>query len=208
LKRFKSIDVDYDKNEASIVVSSFDQVELWQEVRSSGCIGMKWWTNEDVRVDSAATFEKVVLKNSLTHLDTQARRQTHGVHVARYLTRRGSYWRKRSTLEDTVPLIRSLAYTQARLLLHVPAFIGRQPAGMVLKGSRGHTTGPIESSTYCTGVEAAVKLRSRSYVLLLGVSLRCIHIQSGSFSVLKTLFLAAGFWSDSVLWHYFASHTR
>ena len=35
----QSINLDDDKNEASIVVSSFDQVELWQEVRSSGCIG-------------------------------------------------------------------------------------------------------------------------------------------------------------------------
>jgi len=57
-EEIQSIDVDDDKNEASIVVSSFDQVELWQEVRSSGCIGMKWWTNEDVRVDSAATLKR------------------------------------------------------------------------------------------------------------------------------------------------------
>ena len=51
--------------EAYSKVSSFDQVELWHEIRSSGCIGVKWWTNEDIRVISDARFDKQIIKESL-----------------------------------------------------------------------------------------------------------------------------------------------
>ncbi|HYA60865.1 MAG TPA: formate dehydrogenase accessory sulfurtransferase FdhD, partial [Candidatus Acidoferrum sp.] len=62
--------VDENKMEAYSKVSSFDQVELWHEIRSSGCIGIKWWTNEDIQVVSDARFSKQVIKESLQFLDT------------------------------------------------------------------------------------------------------------------------------------------
>ena len=67
-EEIQDVKVDDAKQEAYLTVSSFDQVELWHEVRSSGCIGIKWWTNEDITVSSDATFEKAVLKKSLPTL--------------------------------------------------------------------------------------------------------------------------------------------
>jgi len=158
-EEIQSIDVDDDKNEASIVVSSFDQVELWQEVRSSGCIGMKWWTNEDVRVDSAATFEKVVLKKSLTHLDTQARRQTHGVHVAALFDATGKLLAqavdvgRHSAVDKVIGIYAGNDFSDTFLLSS-----GRQPAGMVLKAARaGIPLVLSKAAPISTGVEAAVQ---------------------------------------------------
>jgi len=78
-----------------MVVSSFDQVELWQEVRFFRLHGVRWWTNEEcARLKSAATFEKGVLKKSLTHLDTQAAQtDARRPRSPRYLTQRASCWR-------------------------------------------------------------------------------------------------------------------
>jgi FdhD protein len=155
----ESVDVDDDKREGYVTVSSFDQVELWQEVRSSGCIGMKWWTNEDVHVDSAATFKKAVLKKSLTHLDTQARRQTHGVHVAALFDAEGNQLTqavdvgRHSAVDKVIGTYAGNDFSNTFLLSS-----GRQPAGMVLKAARAGI--PLilsKAAPISTGVEAALQ---------------------------------------------------
>ncbi|HYA32978.1 MAG TPA: formate dehydrogenase accessory sulfurtransferase FdhD [Candidatus Bathyarchaeia archaeon] len=153
------VDVDDEKREAYAVVSSFDQVELWQEVRSSGCIGVKWWTNEDVRVDSGATFEKKVLKKSLAFLDTQARRQTHGVHVAALFDATGKLLAqavdvgRHSAVDKVIGTYAGNDFSHTFVLSS-----GRQPAGMVLKAARAGI--PLilsKAAPISTGVEAALQ---------------------------------------------------
>lgn len=153
------VKVDDAKQEAYLTVSSFDQVELWHEVRSSGCIGIKWWTNEDINVISDATFEKATLKKSLTYLDTQTRRQTHGVHVAALFDATGELLAqavdvgRHSAIDKVVGVYTGNDFSQTFLLSS-----GRQPAGMVLKAARAGIPLVIsKAAPISTGVEAALK---------------------------------------------------
>jgi len=158
-EEIRDVNVDDAKREAYITVSSFDQVELWHEVRSSGCVGIKWWTNEDVRVTSATTFAKAVLKKSLKHLDTQARRQTHGVHVAALFDVTGELLAqavdvgRHSAIDKVVGIYVGNDFSETFLLSS-----GRQPAGMVLKAARAGI--PLilsKAAPISTGVEAALQ---------------------------------------------------
>jgi FdhD protein len=158
-EEIRDVNVDDAQREAYVTVSSFDQVELWHEVRSSGCIGIRWWTNEDVRVNSAATFEKAVLKKSLKHLDTQARRQTHGVHVAALFDATGELLAqavdvgRHSAIDKVVGIYAGNEFSETFVLSS-----GRQPAGMVLKAARaGIPLVLSKAAPISTGVEAALQ---------------------------------------------------
>jgi FdhD protein len=158
-EEIQEVNVDEAKQEAYITVSFFDQVELWHEVRSSGCIGIKWWTNEDINVSSDATFEKAVLKKSLIYLDTQARRQTHGVHVAALFDLAGELLAqavdvgRHSAIDKVVGVYAGNDFSQTFLLSS-----GRQPAGMVLKAARAGIPLVIsKAAPISTGVEAALQ---------------------------------------------------
>jgi FdhD protein len=153
------ITLDKEQKEAHVTVSSFDQVELWQEVRSSGCTGVKWWTNEDVAVNSPATFETAVLKRSLAYLDTQARRQTHGVHAAVLFDENGMPLAqavdvgRHSAVDKVIGIHAGNDFSHTFLLSS-----GRQPAGMVLKAARAGI--PLilsKAAPISTGVEAALQ---------------------------------------------------
>jgi FdhD protein len=158
-EEIQEVNVDEAKLEAYITVSSFDQVELWHEVRSSGCIGIRWWTNEDITVSSDAQFKKAVLKKSLSYLDTQARRQTHGVHVAALFDMTGELLAqavdvgRHSAIDKVVGIYAGNDFSQTFLLSS-----GRQPAGMVLKAARAGIPLVIsKAAPISTGVEAALQ---------------------------------------------------
>jgi FdhD protein len=155
----QGITLDKERKEAYVTVTSFDQVELWQEVRSSGCIGVKWWTNEDVAVNSAANFEIAILRKSLSYLDTQARRQTHGVHVATLFDDGGTPLAqavdvgRHSAVDKVIGTYAGNDFSHTFLLSS-----GRQPAGMVLKAARAGI--PLilsKAAPISTGVEAALQ---------------------------------------------------
>jgi FdhD protein len=158
-EEIQDVRVDNAKQEAYLTVSTFDQVELWHEVRSSGCIGIKWWTNENIAVSSDATFEKAALKKSLTYLDTQTRRQTHGVHVAALFDATGELLAqavdvgRHSAIDKVVGVYAGNDFSQTFLLSS-----GRQPAGMVLKAARAGIPLIIsKAAPISTGVEAALQ---------------------------------------------------
>ena len=153
----QKVRVDDVKMEAYITVSSFDQVELWHEVRSSGCIGIKWWTNEDIQVQSTATFRKEVIQKSLLYLDTSARRQTHGVHTAALfditgeLLAQGVDVGRHSAVDKVIGTYAENDFSRTFLLSS-----GRQPAGMVLKAARaGIPLVVSKAAPISTGIEAA-----------------------------------------------------
>ncbi len=155
----QAVEVDQSKMEAYITVASFDQVELWHEVRSSGCIGVKWWTNEEVTVTSDTRFDKEAIRTSLVYLDTHTRRRTHGVHTAALFNAHGELLAqavdvgRHSAVDKVIGTYASEDFSSAFLLSS-----GRQPAGMVLKAARaGIPLIVSKAAPISTGVEAAVQ---------------------------------------------------
>jgi len=151
--------VDENKMEAYSKVSSFDQVELWHEIRSSGCIGIKWWTNEDIRVVSDARFSKQVIKDSLQFLDTYTRQKTHGVHTAALFSRDGDLLAqavdvgRHSAVDKVIGAFAGNDFSRVFLLSS-----GRQPAGMVLKAARAGIPLIIsKAAPINTGIESALQ---------------------------------------------------
>ncbi len=155
-EEIQDVNVNEAKREAYVTISSFDRFELWHEVRSAG-VGIKRLTHDDVAVSSDATFEKATLKKSLTYLDTQARRQTHGVHVAALFDKRGDLLAqavdvgRHNAVDKVVGIYAGKDFSQTFLLSS-----GRQPAGMVLKAARvGIPLVISKAAPISTGVETA-----------------------------------------------------
>ncbi len=153
----QTVDIDHSKMEAHITVTSFDQVELWHEVRSSGCIGVRWWTNEEIEVISEARFDKKVIKKSLSYLDTHTRERTHGVHTAALFDTHGELLAqaidvgRHSAVDKVIGAYAGHDFSKTFLLSS-----GRQPAGMVLKAARaGIPLIVSKAAPISTGVEAA-----------------------------------------------------
>ncbi|MGZ4943142.1 MAG: formate dehydrogenase accessory sulfurtransferase FdhD [Halobacteriota archaeon] len=153
----QTVEIDERKMEAYITVTSFDQVELWHEVRSSGCIGVKWWTNEEVTVTSDVRFDKEAIKKSLVYLDTHTRRRTHGVHTAALFNARGELLAqavdvgRHSAVDKVIGEHAGNDFSDVFLLSS-----GRQPAGMVLKAARaGIPLIVSKAAPISTGIEAA-----------------------------------------------------
>jgi FdhD protein len=151
--------IEENKMEAYSKVSSFDQVELWHEIRSSGCIGIKWWTNEDIRVTSDARFNRQVIKDSLQFLDTHTRQRTHGVHVAALFSSDGNLLAqavdvgRHSAVDKVIGAFAGNDFSRVFLLSS-----GRQPAGMVLKAARaGIPLIVSKAAPINTGIESALK---------------------------------------------------
>ncbi|MGZ4848953.1 MAG: formate dehydrogenase accessory sulfurtransferase FdhD [Halobacteriota archaeon] len=162
----QAVEIDNKKMEAYITVASFDQVELWHEVRSSGCIGVKWWTNEEVEVHSNALFAKKAIRRSLVYLDTHTRRRTHGVHTAALFDAQGELLSqavdvgRHSAVDKVIGAYAGNDFSQTFLLSS-----GRQPAGMVLKAARaGIPLIVSKAAPISTGIEAALQA---------GVTLAC-----------------------------------
>ncbi|HXY87712.1 MAG TPA: formate dehydrogenase accessory sulfurtransferase FdhD [Candidatus Acidoferrales bacterium] len=151
--------IDENKMEAYSKVSSFDQVELWHEIRSSGCIGVKWWTNEDIRVVSDARFGKQIIKESLQFLNTYTRQKTHGVHTAALFSRKGELQAqavdvgRHSAVDKVIGAFAGNDFSYTFLLSS-----GRQPAGMVLKAARaGIPLIVSKAAPINTGIESALQ---------------------------------------------------
>ncbi len=153
----QTVAIDESKMEAYITVASFEQVELWHEVRSSGCIGVKWWTNEEVAVASDARFDKEAIRRSLVYLDTHTRRRTHGVHTAALFSAQGELLAqavdvgRHSAVDKVIGTYAGEDFSSTFLLSS-----GRQPAGMVLKAARaGIPLIVSKAAPISTGIEAA-----------------------------------------------------
>jgi FdhD protein len=161
VSRFEAIqdvNVNEAKREAHVTVSPFESVEFLQEVRSAG-VGIKRVTRDDVAVGSEAKFERAALKKSLTYLDTQARRQTHGVHVAALFDIKGELLAqavdvgRHNAVDKVVGIYAGKDFSRTFLLSS-----GRQPAGMVLKAARAGIPLVIsKAAPISTGIEAALR---------------------------------------------------
>ncbi|MBW6517520.1 MAG: formate dehydrogenase accessory sulfurtransferase FdhD [ANME-2 cluster archaeon] len=128
-----------DQNRIFTTITGNDDLELWFEIRSSGCVGVNWEHDENVKVESGMHFSPEVICSSMHYIESEIYRSTRGTHVACLIDRDGE------CIASAVDIGRHNAIDkvvgQALIDGIVPGehFIlssGRQPGGMVLKAAR------------------------------------------------------------------------
>lgn len=151
-----------------IEISNSEHLELWRELRSSGCVGVRWDENQEISVISDTVFKPDVIKKSLRFLECEIYKTTHGIHTACLIDTKGECVIKaqdvgrHNTFDKVVGRACLDGIDPSK---HFLLSTGRQSAGMVLKAARANIplvatkTAPLDS-----GIEAA----KRSGVCLVG----------------------------------------
>lgn len=144
-----------------IEIEPTEHLELWRELRSSGCVGVRWNENEDVSVRSDIIFSKDAIKKSLAFLESEVYRKTRGTHAACLVNTDGE------CVVKAIDIGRHNAFDKVvgRAILegidvsrHFMLSTGRQSAGMVLKAARaGIPLVATKTAPLNTGIEAAEK---------------------------------------------------
>jgi len=136
-----------------------EDIELWRELRSSGCVGIRWDENEPLHVNSDVVFNGDVIKKSLKFLESDIYKKTHGTHAACLVNDRGECVVKaidvgRHNAFDKV--VGRACIENIDLGSHFLLSSGRQSAGMVMKAARaGIPLVATKTAPLNTGIEAA-----------------------------------------------------
>jgi len=142
-----------------VEIEPSEHIELWRELRSSGCVGVRWDENETVSVDSDVTFNQDTIKKSLRFLESDIYKKTHGTHAACLVNKAGECKVKaidvgRHNAFDKV--VGRACIENIDLGSHFLLSSGRQSAGMVMKAARaGIPLVATKTAPLNTGVEAA-----------------------------------------------------
>ena len=155
------LDVRVDGMEVDIHIKCTDDFTLWHELRSSGCIGVKWQGNEDINVSSDAVFPSRSIFSGTKFLESDVYFMTRGTHLATLVSKEGERVAQaidigRHNAIDKVighAALNSIDVSQLYLLS-----TGRQSAGMVLKAARaGVPLIVTKSAPFDSGIDAAQK---------------------------------------------------
>ena len=152
-------DIHIDERTIHVEIEPSEHIELWRELRSSGCVGVRWDENEAIYVDSDATFNQDVIKKSLRFLESDIYKKTHGTHAACLINKAGECMVKaidvgRHNAFDKV--VGRACIEGIDLGSHFLLSSGRQSAGMVMKAARaGIPLVATKTAPLNTGVEAA-----------------------------------------------------
>lgn len=142
-----------------VEIEPSEHIELWRELRSSGCVGVHWDENEDIFVESDATFDQDAIRKSLRFLESDIYKKTHGTHAACLVNKAGECMVKaidvgRHNAFDKV--VGRACIEGIDLGSHFLLSSGRQSAGMVMKAARaGIPLVATKTAPLNTGVEAA-----------------------------------------------------
>jgi len=142
-----------------VEIEPSEHIELWRELRSSGCVGVRWDENEATSVDSDAVFNRDAIKKSLKFLESDIYKMTHGTHAACLVNNRGECVAKaidvgRHNAFDKV--VGRACIEGIDLRSHFLFSTGRQSAGMVMKAARaGIPLVATKTAPLNTGIEAA-----------------------------------------------------
>lgn len=138
-----------------------DDLEIWHELRSSGCVGVKWDENEDVHVISDAVFDARHMHDSLMYLDSDIYSKSRGTHCACLISMEGECVKKaidigRHNAFDKV--VGAALMAGIDMSQHFILSSGRQSAGMVMKAARaGIPLIVTKTAPLNTGIDAARK---------------------------------------------------
>lgn len=160
--RSEITDVRIDRNRIFTRIMQNDHFDLWFELRSSGCIGVNWEQNEDVKVKSDTRFHPHIIQKSLHHMESDIYHLTRGTHAACIIDKFGNCVAKALDVGRHNAVDKAIG--QALIdgfdpEQHFLLSTGRQPAGMVLKVARAGIpmvvtkTAPLNS-----GIETARKI--------------------------------------------------
>lgn len=148
-----------DSKTIHIEIVPTEHLELWRELRSSGCVGVRWDENEAISVSSDTIFRRDVIRRSLGFLESEIYRQTRGTHAACLVNTEGECVVKAIDVgrHNAYDKVVGCAYLDCiDLSRHFLLSTGRQSAGMVLKAARaGIPLVATKTAPLNTGVEAA-----------------------------------------------------
>ncbi len=140
-------------------IGTNEDFELWRELRSSGCVGVRWDENEQVHIDSGTVFSQDAIKKSLGSLESDIYRKTHGTHAACLVNTEGECVVKAIDVgrHNAFDKVVGRAYLDGiDVSRHFLLSTGRQSAGMVMKAARaGIPLVATKTAPLNTGVEAA-----------------------------------------------------
>lgn len=136
-----------------------EHLELWRELRSSGCVGARWDENETVLVSSNTVFKMEAVRKSLAFLDSSVYRKTRGTHAACLVNAEGKCVIKAIDVgrHNAFDKVVGKAYIDGiDVSRHFLLSTGRQSAGMVMKAARaGIPLVATKTAPLSTGIEAA-----------------------------------------------------
>jgi FdhD protein len=152
-------DFKIDEKRIYISVEETEHLELWRELRSSGCVGVKWEENESISVTSSTRFSIDAICNSLGFLDSKIYRKTHGTHAACLMNTKGECVTKAVDVGRHNAFDKVVGYAYLNGIDVSEHFIfssGRQSAGMVLKAARaGIPLVATKTAPLNSGIDAA-----------------------------------------------------
>lgn len=144
-----------------IEIEPDEHLELWRELRSSGCVGVRWDENESVSVTSATIFSRDAIKKSLVYLESEIYKKTHGTHAACLVNTEGECVIKAIDVgrHNAFDKVVGKAYLEGiDLSRHFLLSTGRQSAGMVMKAARaGIPIVATKTAPLSSGIDAATK---------------------------------------------------
>jgi len=152
-------DLKIDEKRIYIGVEETEHLELWRELRSSGCVGVKWEENESISVTSSTEFSVDAICKSLGFLESQIYRKTHGTHAACLMNTKGECVTKSVDVGRHNAFDKVVGYAYLNGIDVSEHFIfssGRQSAGMVLKAARaGIPLVATKTAPLNSGIDAA-----------------------------------------------------
>ena len=144
-----------------IKITQSDDFEIWRELRSSGCVGVKWDENETISVNSETVFSPSVIRKSLVYLESDIYKKTRGTHAACLVNTEGECVIKAVDIgrHNAYDKVVGKAYLEGiDVSKHFLLSSGRQSAGMVLKAARaGIPLVATKTAPFNTGIEAAIR---------------------------------------------------
>lgn len=160
-EEIEEMKVDSRRLEIHVRLKDGEHFQVWNELRSSGCIGVAWEESEGVNVDSGLRLKASVVRDSLKYLESEVYRETRGVHSASLIDAGGSLVARAIDVgrHNAVDKAVGKALLEKRDLSKLFLLsTGRQSAGMVMKAARaGIPVIVTKAAPLNSGVEAADK---------------------------------------------------
>lgn len=147
-------------DELHAFIEGSEKIEQWMELRSSGCVGVRWEDKEEyVKVESPFEVDSELVFKALEHLDNPLYERTSGSHSASLINGQGEAVARSVDVgrHNTFDKVIGKAILKDADLSHTLLIAsGRQSAGMVMKAARaGIPIVASKAAPLSSGIDAA-----------------------------------------------------